>query len=197
MATNTWGPSTNQCDPWWWQGTSATTNEAWPTWVSTTASTATTIWCAWQDEDSRWPRARQVQPVRETPEQKAAREQQLRRYEEERRKRERLARQAQDRAERLLVAHLDDDQRKEYEAHRRFHVVGADGKRYEVDAQRRMHNVYELNAKGERTLEHCIYARGDVPLADNALAQKLMLETDVSAFVRIANQTRLRRAGVA
>lgn len=82
-----------------------------------------------------------------------------------------------------------------YDRLKKFHVISEDGKRFEIDCGgRRYHNIYELDANGEREVEHCIYQQGHNPLGDNYLAQKLILECDAKKFRRIANQTRLLRA---
>jgi len=65
---------------------------------------------------------------------------------------------------------------------------------YEIDCRRRQHNVYRRDGT-RRVTEYCIYA-GDwgLPLADNALAQKLLLEHDEPRFLRIANSRALAAA---
>jgi len=102
---------------------------------------------------------------------------------------------AERRALELLESHLTAEQRRQLERLRAFRVVARSGRVYEIDAEKRMHNVYELDGQGRRVNELCIYQRGALPLADNTLAQKLMLEADEAEFRRIANHTRLSPAG--
>lgn len=95
--------------------------------------------------------------------------------------------QAVARATELLMAHLDEQQCLSYQQHRKFHVVGADGKRYEIDCQLNHRNVFEVDDQGKRLRGFCIYQLGDCPLPDNHLAQKLALEADIETFKRVAN----------
>ena len=149
--------------------TSATENLTWATWNISTASVTSTdcTWMTWSDtnEGTLWPR-----PTKEERKKKEA---------------------AKKRDTETLRKHLSPKQRTQYDKDNRFHVIGSDGKRYEVDCKRRMHNVFEIDKQGKRLVEHCIYQSGNTPLPDNHLAQKLMLETDAVEFLRIANQTRL------
>jgi hypothetical protein len=95
------------------------------------------------------------------------------------------------RATELLIAHLDEEQLKEFHDRRAFHLIGQDGKRYEIDCTNRMHNVFE-KAGDRRARELCIFQYGYLPLPDNALAQKLLLEADAQRFREIANITQMR-----
>lgn len=90
-------------------------------------------------------------------------------------------------AERLLFAHLTEEQKAMYRRLRRFRVVGSDGEVYEVDATKRQHNVFLLDQQNRRTQEFCIYQGGRTPLADNHLGQKLLVEADAVLFKKIAN----------
>lgn len=103
-------------------------------------------------------------------------------------------RKANKRATDLLRRHLTKEQRVTYDRDKKFHVIAADGQRYEVDCGKRMHNVFALDKQGRRVEEFCIYQEGPTPLADNHLAQKLLLEADPAEFRRIANRKRLRAA---
>ncbi len=48
-----------------------------------------------------------------------------------------------------------------------------------------------LDDKGQERVSYCIHPVEDVPAADKALAQKLLLETDEAAFLATANATQL------
>lgn len=98
---------------------------------------------------------------------------------------------AKKRATETLRRHLSPSQRKQYDTGNHFHVVGSDGKRYEIDCKKRMHNVFEIDERGKRLVEYCIFQSGSTPLPDNHLAQKLLLEADAERFRKIANQIRL------
>lgn len=197
----TWCASTTAAIWTVWAATSGTTTSAsavWPTWCEATSGTETAdtsavVWWKWNSDAgycqiNARPR---YQEITETDEQRKAREDRLRADAEDARNAAEMAKAAQEKAERLLQEHLDEDQRRQHAAEKRFFLVAQSGKRYEVDCQRRQHNVYEVDAAGKRLIEYCIYQRGDCPLPDNTLAQKLLLEHDEPAFLRIANARRL------
>jgi hypothetical protein len=101
---------------------------------------------------------------------------------------------AADRAWALLLKHLSPEQRAEVEIEREggltaryFHVVAASGRRYQVRIGSHG-NVREVDEKGNAVAALCINA-ANVPQADNALAQKLMIEADEERFRKIANIT--------
>jgi hypothetical protein len=96
---------------------------------------------------------------------------------------------AQKKAEALLLSVLTEEQRSELSKRRQFFVTSKSGKRYRID--RHTHgNVYELNELGNPVRRLCAQPPG-VPVDDAIAAQKLMLETDEAAFLRVANATRL------
>ena len=99
-----------------------------------------------------------------------------------RRGREALARQrlARQRAEALLVAWLSPEQRAQYRARGRFEVTTAAGRHYRVCRG----GVVRLNPRGSA---YCIEATAPVPLADEMLATKLLLETDERRFLATAH----------
>lgn len=99
-----------------------------------------------------------------------------------------------ERAEALLVEHLNDVQRAEYAAHGQFHIVGSSGRRYCI-RHGRMHNVFAVNEAGLEVIEFCGHVGDDVHNADNLLAQKLMIEHDENRFREIANASHLSGEG--
>lgn len=105
---------------------------------------------------------------------------------------DRLTTAAMQRAERLLEELLTNEQVEQYRKLKKFHVISESGIRYEVNCQRRQHNIYDLDSRGNRVVEHCIYQEGDLPLPDNIAAQLLLLQTNEQEFRRIANQTRMQ-----
>lgn len=98
-------------------------------------------------------------------------------------------------AERLLLEHLDDEQREEYRQHRRFHLTSQSGRRYCLQ-HGRMHNVFQVDEHGNRLVELCAHVRDQVPDADNLLAQKIHLEHNEEAFIALANRWDLRNGRV-
>lgn len=97
--------------------------------------------------------------------------------------------EADKKADNLLAEHLDDGQRDAYKRCGEFYVVGSDGVRYGVKPAQRSNNVQEYSADGRRVARYCAHLPHDIPAADNALAQKLAIETDVEAFKRVANRS--------
>lgn len=94
---------------------------------------------------------------------------------------------AKKRAEALLLENISADQRRDLGERGHFFVTAKSGKRYRID--RHIHgNVYEVNEVGTRVRRYCAQP-GGVPADDAILAQKLALETDEAAFLRVANAT--------
>lgn len=98
--------------------------------------------------------------------------------------------EAETRARDLLLQHLSPEQRSTFKRHKWFVVEGGrTGKRYRVrDLGHLRGNVDVLD--GER-VDHRLCGHADqnvVPLEDNLLAQKLMLEADEDEFLALANR---------
>jgi hypothetical protein len=85
-------------------------------------------------------------------------------------------RQARMRAEALLWAWLSSAQRRQYRARRWFEVTTASGRRYRILRG----GVVRLHPRGSG---YCIEATSPVPVADEMLANKLLLETDERRFL--------------
>ena len=90
-------------------------------------------------------------------------------------------RQARQRAEALLLAWLSPDQRAQYRSRGRFEVTTAAGHRYRVCPG----GVVGLDPRG---WAYCIEATSPVPLADELLAFKLLLESDEQRFLAVAHR---------
>jgi hypothetical protein len=90
-------------------------------------------------------------------------------------------REARLRAEALLWAWLSPAQRKQYRARRWFEVTTASGRRYRVLPG----GVVRLHPRGSA---FCIEATSPVPVADEMLANKLLLETDERRFLATAHR---------
>jgi len=86
----------------------------------------------------------------------------------------------------LLEAHLTEEQRLEFRASRSFQVMLRDGRRFRLCAWLG-HNVYLLNEEGLAVVEYCIITVLRVPIYDQLLAQKILLETLPDEFFRLAN----------
>ena len=90
-------------------------------------------------------------------------------------------RQARLRAEALLWAWLSPAQRQQYRARRWFEVTTASGRRYRILRG----GVVRLHPRGSA---YCIEATSPVPVADEMLANKLLLETDERQFLATAHR---------
>jgi hypothetical protein len=90
-------------------------------------------------------------------------------------------RQARLRAEALLWAWLSPDQRQQYRARRWFEVTTASGRRYRILRGA----VVRLDPRGSG---YCIEATSPVPVADEMLANKLLLETNERRFLATAHR---------
>jgi hypothetical protein len=104
-----------------------------------------------------------------------------------RRSRDGLSRrhQARLRAETLLLAWLSPGQRRQYRARGWFEVITNAGHRYRVYRG----GVVRLDVRGSA---YCIEAVSPVPIADEMLANKLLLETDERRFLATAHRFRYR-----
>lgn len=126
----------------------------------------------------------------ETEEQKQDR---LRREAEAKARREAEAlvrKQANERAEKLLMGVLDDQQRRDWVGSGHFYLHVGDRK-YQI--RRGQHGNVSLVDKDNRELERfCVLAEGNVPDADNALAQMFMLKHDEAHIIGKANASRIR-----
>ena len=90
-------------------------------------------------------------------------------------------RQARLRAEALLWAWLSPAQRNQYRARRWFEVTTASGRRYRILRG----GVVRVQPRGSG---FCIEATSPVPVADEMLANKLLLETDERRFLATAHR---------
>jgi hypothetical protein len=95
-------------------------------------------------------------------------------------------RRAQRWAEALLLGWLSPDQRRQYQARGWFEVTTVRGYRYRVLPG----GVVRLDPRGSA---YCIEATSPVPVADEMLANKLLLETDERRFLATAHRYRYRR----
>lgn len=103
--------------------------------------------------------------------------------------RERFA-AARERATRLLMQHLSEDQIAMWNARSCIHVRSQSGRLFEIK-RGRAHNIFELNAQGKRIREYCVHVSTNCPDEDNVLAQKLALELNEAALFKVANKWEL------
>jgi len=97
-----------------------------------------------------------------------------------------LRAKAQLRAEDLLLSCLTEEQRKMLKESGKFRLVGSNGSIYEIK-RGRQHNIFKLDAQGNRVEELCVHPGPHMPNADTMLLQKVSLETDEAEMRQIAN----------
>ena len=100
---------------------------------------------------------------------------------EQKRKKDEAIQRAND----LLMMHLDEKQRRDWRLRQQFYVRSQSGKRFRIRNLGSM-NIDEMDEGDRVRANHCIVAPG-VPLPDQLLAQKLMLEHNEAEFMRVAN----------
>jgi hypothetical protein len=93
--------------------------------------------------------------------------------------------EADERAKTLLFSQLTEEQRKSFVENGWFLVLSKrSGRQYRVNVSHLVANVTRLD-DGARLCAHC---DPSLPRSDHLLAQKLMLEYDEEAFLRVANR---------
>jgi hypothetical protein len=99
-------------------------------------------------------------------------------------------REVQERAKRLLETHLDEEQLAEFKKKNRFRVKAADGLVYLI-THGSHGNVWNIETSGDGKLiprtNYCIVPTEDIPIYDQMLAQKFLIESDLAVFKATAN----------
>lgn len=91
----------------------------------------------------------------------------------------------------LLLSFLSDEQRRTFGQHGWFIVVGGQsGRRYRIRGGTYAGNVDLLAANDNYKVEarFCGHCDASIPLGDQLLAQKVMLEVDEPAYIALANR---------
>jgi hypothetical protein len=154
-----------------------TTNGYWP--MATSSSGG--AWVEAANAFSPWPT-----PL--SDEQREAQRQQRRDHEERRRRETQAREQANDRAVELLLSFLSEEQRRTYDDHEWFEVVGSAGGRYRLHASHHIGNIGWLDEQDRHGMLCCHPRDERLPIGDVLLAQMLALVTDEESFVRLANR---------
>lgn len=98
---------------------------------------------------------------------------------------------------RLLKENLTPVQLTSYEKHTFFEVVGGhSGKTYRIRHGRQM-NIDELSTKGDKVMGWCFLPSGGLCAGDVMLGQKIALEGDERAALKIANKFPIQGSGFA
>jgi hypothetical protein len=93
----------------------------------------------------------------------------------------------------LLTSWLTPEQRKTFAKHGHFDVVGSASKKLYRIKQGRQQNVFELDWNNREICGWCFLPQGGLVAGDVMLAQKIALETDERAVLKIANRFADRR----
>lgn len=178
----------------WTQATSSTNytpaSNVWNEWATGTASSFKIVTAPYPYDPYK----------NETDEERVVRLEKQAADAELRRRRERRRRIRSDvaviRAQRLLHSVLSDEQLAEFERTKAFTLTVIDSR---TGAERHFRinegkagNVTEIDEEGRAMAKYCAHLYGPEPMEDTLVAQKLMLETDIASFERIANVTRIR-----
>lgn len=143
---------------------------------------------------------RQVERAEEERRQEEIRARQQALVDEQARRRDERV-QAETRAKELLLAHLTEEQREMVKAHGWFIVEGGrSNRRYRIHTYKAAGNIEMLERQGhlfctpndQATHQLCCHCDHTIPLSDQILAQKMMLESHEDEFLRLANRTRMR-----
>lgn len=175
-----------------------------------TASTASndTVWVHWNQMHTMTAQTHWVDTggyrggaprVRETPAQLRAREEQEAqyrreqqaanaRYDEERRAAENRRKEAEDRAMKLLISMLDEQQRADLKRDKHFFVEAPSGRLYRINYGTHG-NVKVVDRVTRKVIESLCIQPDGVPAGDANLMQKLLIETAEETFRAHANIT--------
>lgn len=93
-------------------------------------------------------------------------------------------------AKKLLRQYTTPSQQRSLKIRKWFSITGSDGRTYRIK-EGTSHNVYWVRNNIE-LVRYCVVVAEQVPLADQMLAQKLILESDAETFKRLANMTVLK-----
>lgn len=180
-----------------WTTEKASTNSytIWSVWtndldtcIGTSMSSSNVVWKIWTSGDANSGNVSFApKELTEEEKQRQMQEREARRLAEEKRRADQAAADAK--ADELLLEFLDAMQRNQLEKERAFMVDSETGKKFRIRHGSHA-KVEEFDENGKLIGTHCIYAPG-VPAGDEALAKKLMLETNEAEFRKIANFTRI------
>lgn len=180
-----------------WVTDNTTTNayynndQIWGTWndYTTSATGTANTWYQWMDpQTGSGASYAPVSVPSATPEQVEAARIRNEEYRVEQLRLKEERRVADEKAKELLLSVLDPDQEEEYRRDGFFHVHTKNGLR----AYRLAPGSSPRRTKSEdgHGYQYCIHPAESFPAGDTCAAQKLLLETDEDAFLRIANARR-------
>lgn len=170
---------------WLKRQTMATNSLIWTEWaqqrtISTTFARVCDIYSSYQEIESD-PVVRTAAEIAESDARRARAEEDMRAY--NRRKKE-----ADDRAEVLLLSHLTPKQKEDYRKHKYICFKGRSGANYRIRAGSHVGNVDVMDARGKEVMHRLCAHPLSVPMPDTLLTQLFHLRHHEADFLRIANR---------
>jgi hypothetical protein len=102
--------------------------------------------------------------------------------------------EVEERSLRLLRSWLSPPQAQQWDALSEFEVMGSHTEiRYRIRRGKVM-NIYELDRMGNIVARWCFAPKGDLPMGDVLLAQKIALETMERDALKMANRNHIHEA---
>lgn len=100
---------------------------------------------------------------------------------------------AEERAKELLLTVLSLEQKAEFLKNRGFQTISPTGRKFEIK-QGRSGNIVELDESGSPINRFCIHSQVSktadiIPMHDELIIQKLLIESDFDFFLKTANRT--------
>ena len=176
-----------------WNDTGTATSvidTTWGCWANSTATTtagSATTWMRWMSDGTTSGNYVVTQPAQLSKEQLAVVKQQQAEFNKAQAELQAKQKHAKAKAEQLLVEHLTEEQEKAWKENRAIFVTAKSGRRFKI-REGRAGNIEEINADGKAIRSFCVHVEPyNVPDADNVLAQKLALEHNEEALLRVAN----------
>lgn len=100
---------------------------------------------------------------------------------------ERENREAEKKARKLLEEHLTKEQLECFKKNGYFYVIGnSTGRKYRIEKGRQM-NVYLVDKQNRKVQGYCFVPVGNLAMGDVLLSQKISLELDEEAALKVAN----------
>lgn len=197
MATaylSTYSTATSVCWDCWNSTATATTIPVWDQWIASTATNTytTQAWKSWNTLGSQKPCPNYAAQQQQLEAIRLEQERQMNRYRVEVAAVEAKRAAAEKRAGVLLESVLSPQECKRLADSGYFIVRGRSGCRYRI-RRGRSGNIDVVDKEGFITARLCAHPVLHVPDSDTMLAQKLMLEHDEAAFLKVANRTPITR----
>lgn len=167
-------PTGNGGSAWFaWTSTSSTSADiTWSNWTSGTTASATDGIYSYRQRELTAEEQQQIEENRI-------------RYQEETKRKEEAKVKAEKVAEELLIDHLSGLQKSDWKKNKYFSVVSPKGRNLRL-LPRRTSNIEEFDSQNKRIGVYCIHPDFEIPINDQLLMQKMMIEHHEEEFFKIA-----------